>query len=102
MTNSHHIACLTAHQISGSVSVIECKIFLKQASVNAVSHIVEHILRARFKKPLRNEPQHSTDNLTSYHQSNGCRKNAESVLDTFSVPYNVIHYDTHDLGIDHI
>ena len=52
MPDGIHIASLTAHQIAGSLFIVEIKILLKQFAIDLSSHIIKNILGGSLKNNL--------------------------------------------------
>ena len=65
MSDSIHITCLAAHQVTCSVLIVKCEILLKKFSVNRITHTVKNILRTCLKKYLREKSAYSP-----YYNSN--------------------------------
>ena len=52
MSDGIHIACLAAHKVTGTLFIIESKIFLQQFAVDFVTHIIENALGSGLKHKL--------------------------------------------------
>ena len=44
MTDRIHVSCLTAHEITGTVLIIKCKILLQELAVHLITHTVQYSL----------------------------------------------------------
>ena len=59
MPDGFHISCLAAHQVAGTLPVIEGKILLQKLAVYGAAHIIQNALGSRLEDQLIQETQHT-------------------------------------------
>ena len=52
MSDCIHITCLPAQEITGTLLIIECEIFLKKLAVYGITHGIKNILRTGLEDDL--------------------------------------------------
>ena len=91
MADGIHITRLAAHQITGPVAVIECKVFHQELAVHRIPHFVEYTLGTNFEIVRNHEAEY-----TSYCSYQKQYENKQGKLVVLPAADNIIYYFSAD------